>query len=104
MKRAFEQGGGHSRAVADCVAMPAIAQAPPELSNPQLEIAYVAPRNSALEPVRERLQAEKRRVLEQLKQFLAPLSLPRKLTVQFDQCGGPARAYKSPGPLPSATS
>jgi hypothetical protein len=78
------------------LATAAIAQAPPELSNPQIQIAYVQPINPALMPVRERLQ--KRLVLEQLKQFLAPLKLPRPLTVQFDQCGGPARAYKSPGP------
>src|SRR5262245_51436103 len=74
----------------------AFAQAPPELSNPQIDIEYVQPRNSALQPIRERLQ--KRLVLEQLKQFLAPLRLPQKLAVHFDQCGGPARAYKSPGP------
>ena len=96
MKRALSRAAVILALSPIVLAMPAIAQAPPELSNPQLEIAYVAPRNSALEPVRERLQ--KRHVLEQLKQFLAPLTLPRKLTVQFDQCGGPARAYKSPGP------
>ena len=75
-----------SRCRRSCLPRQPVAQAPPELSNPQIEIAYVAPRNPALAPIQDRLQ--KRLVLEQLKQFLAPLKLPRKLTVQFDQCGG----------------
>ena len=74
----------------------AAAQAPSELSNPQIEIVYGQPRNSALLPVQDRLK--KRLVLEQLKQFLAPLRLPQKLTVQFDQCGAPARPYKPEAP------
>jgi Putative metallopeptidase len=77
-------------------AVPALAQAPSDVQNPQIEIAYVAPSNAALRPVSERLKNA--RVLEQLKQFLAPLKLSRKLTVQFDQCGAPTRPYKPEGP------
>jgi Putative metallopeptidase len=72
------------------------AQAPADIQNPQIEIAYVPPGNSALAPIYDRLKNG--RVLEQLKQFLAPLKLSRKLTVQFEQCGAPTRPYKSPGP------
>jgi hypothetical protein len=70
----------------------AAAQALPELSNAQIDIAYVQPRNASLLPVQNRLK--KREVLEQLKQFLAPLKLPDKLIVQFDQCDAPVRPYK----------
>jgi hypothetical protein len=75
----------------------AVAQAPSEtIQNPQIEVAYVQPSNPALMPIYDRLK--NRKVLEQLKQFLAPIKLSRKLTVQFDQCGAPTRAYKPQGP------
>jgi Putative metallopeptidase len=74
----------------------AAAQAPAPLRTPQIEIAYVQPRNAAFQPIQERLK--KRQVLEQLKQFLTPLRLPQKLTVQFDQCGAASRAYKPQAP------
>ena len=89
--------GGNSRPVAGyaCngeLAAPALS----ELSNRQIEIAYVRPRDAALLPIQDRLK--KSMVLEQPKQFLAPLTLPQKLTVQFDQCGAPTRPYKPQGP------
>jgi Putative metallopeptidase len=71
----------------------ASAQPPTNLQNSQIEIAYIQPRNHAYEPIYNRLR--ERKVLEELKQFLAPLRLPRKLTVQVDQCGATARPYAS---------
>jgi Putative metallopeptidase len=76
--------------------MEAAAQALPELSNPQIEIAYVPPRNSAFLAIQDRLK--KRKVLEQLKQLLAPLKLPQKLAVQFAQCDAPSRPYRPSAP------
>jgi hypothetical protein len=72
---------------------PALAQ---ELSNPRIEVSYVQPRNPALQPVVTRLRQQ--RVLEQLKQFLAPLKLPQAIAVQFDQCDAQTRQYKPGGP------
>jgi hypothetical protein len=37
---------------------------------------------------------EKRRVLEALKQFMAPLKLSRPLLVKFDECGGETRRFR----------
>ncbi|MCC6775756.1 MAG: hypothetical protein IT537_03835 [Hyphomicrobiales bacterium] len=78
------------------VGAPVAAQAPASLQNAQIEIVYVAPRNPAFQPIHDKLK--KRQVLEELKQFLAPLKLPRKLTVQLDQCGAAARSYRTGGP------
>jgi hypothetical protein len=76
-------------------ATPAAAQAPTGLQNSQIEIAYVPPANANYRPIHDRLK--KLQVLEELKQFLVPLRLPRKLTVQVDQCGAAARPYKPGG-------
>jgi len=76
---------------------PAAAQPPADLQNPQVDIVYLEPRNAAYRPIAERLK--QRRVLEQLKVFLAPLKLPRKLTVNVDECGAMTRAYKAQGPV-----
>ena len=76
------------------LAVSAAAQAPVNLANPQIDIVYVAPSNSNHRPIHERLK--KLQVLEQLQQFLVPLKLPRKLTVQVDQCGAAFRPY-TPG-------
>ena len=76
---------------------PASAQVPPDLQNPQVDIVYLEPRNPAFRPIAERLK--QRRVLEQIKVFLAPLKLPRKLTVNVDECGTTSRAYKAQGPV-----
>src|SRR5262249_46006925 len=81
-----------------CSAMaPAVAQPPADLQNPQLDIVYLEPRNAAYRPIAERLK--QRRVLEQLKVFLAPLKLPRKLVVNVDECGALTRPYKAQGPV-----
>lgn len=72
-------------------------QVPPELQNPQVEIVYLEPRNPAFKPIADRVK--QRRALEQLKVFLAPLKMPRKLTVNVDECGAPTRAYQAQGPV-----
>jgi Putative metallopeptidase len=77
-------------------AMPAAAQAPAALQNPQIEIVYGQPGNPNYRPIYDRLK--RLQVLEELKQFLVPLRLPRKLTVQVDQCGAATRPYKPGGP------
>jgi hypothetical protein len=68
----------------------------PDLTNSQVDIAYVEPRDPAFAPIRERLM--RRRVLEQLQQFLSPLRLPRKLMVKVDQCGATRHVYEPGGP------
>jgi hypothetical protein len=74
---------------------PAGAQGSPELRNSQVETVYVEPKDASFAPIYERLK--KRRVLEQLEQFLSPLRLPRKLQVKIDQCGAPFSDYKPGG-------
>ena len=69
----------------------------PQIGNSQVDIAYVEPRDPAFAPIRERLM--KRRVLEQLQQFLSPLRLPRKLLVKVDQCNGTSARYEPGGPV-----
>ena len=63
------------------------AQSAPVLDNRQVEIAYVEPSNAAHRPIYDRLK--QRKVLEELKQFLAPLRFPadRKLMVKLATCG-----------------
>jgi hypothetical protein len=55
------------------------------LDNSQVAIAYLPPTNPAFQPLYERLKA--RAPLEELRQFLAPLKLPHRLTVQTGECG-----------------
>jgi hypothetical protein len=73
------------------------AQIPAGLQNPQIEIVYAVPSNAAYRPIYDRLK--QRQVLEELRAFLAPLRLPRKLTVSVDQCGATTRPYKPQGPV-----
>ncbi len=84
---------------ASSVALPAAAQAPAVLDNKQIEIVYVEPSNANNRQIYEALR--KRRVLEELKAFLAPLRLPadQTLTVKItdvDQCQGLPNAWFSP--------
>jgi hypothetical protein len=65
--------------------------------NSQVDVAYVEPQDPQFRPIRERLM--RRQVLEQLRLFLSPLRLPRKLLVQIDQCGAEFRPYQSDGPV-----
>jgi hypothetical protein len=73
------------------------AQIPAGLQNPQIEIVYAVPSNAAFRPIYDRLK--QRQVLEELRAFLAPLKLPRKLTVSVDQCGAATRPFKPQGPV-----
>jgi Putative metallopeptidase len=80
--------------VSMCLAAPAaMAQL---VGNPLVEPRYVQPSAANLKPIYERLR--KRMVLEEFAQFMLPLRLPKKLIVQFDQCGAPVRLYKAGEP------
>jgi hypothetical protein len=57
----------------------------------------VQPANRNFQPIYDRVK--NRKVLEELQQFLAPLRLPRKLTVKIDQCGALSRPYKPQEPV-----
>jgi putative metallopeptidase DUF4344 len=72
-------------------------QRPASLPASLVEIAYVEPRDPKYRPIHDRLK--KRQVLEELKLFLSPLRLPRKLTVKVDQCGAVTSPYKPQGPV-----
>jgi hypothetical protein len=81
---------------------PALAQAPtlqPSAiaPNPQIEIAYVEPKNPAYRPIYDKLK--RRQVLEDLRAFLSPLRLPRKIQVKVDQCGTASAHYQPGGPV-----
>jgi len=66
-------------------------------SNPHVQLTYLTPHNAGLKSVAE--SVKKWAVLEQFGQFLVPLRLPRKLVVQFDECGAVARPYRPGGPV-----
>jgi hypothetical protein len=70
---------------------------PPDLVNPRVEIEYVRPKNADFQPIHDRLQA--RKVLETLRQFLAPLKFKdgQKLVVKFDECGKSYSRYQRGG-------
>lgn len=55
-----------------------------ELTNPNITIDYVDPRNPAYEPIVQRLKSQQ--LLERLQQFLSPLNLPRRLRLTTRQC------------------
>ncbi len=60
-------------------------------------MVYTEPQDPQFRPIRDRLM--RRQVLEQLRLFLSPLRLPRKLLVQIDQCNAERRPYQSGGPV-----
>jgi Putative metallopeptidase len=62
--------------------MPAMAQA--ELRNDKIKFDYYEPRDPKLLPLYERLQ--RRRVLEELSQFLAPVRWPKTLRLIMKEC------------------
>jgi len=91
-------GAAIAALMASLMILPASAQQlPAELQNPNVEIVYKEPRTAAFKPIAERVK--QRRVLEQLRVFLAPLRLPRKLTVNVDECGASMREYQPQGPV-----
>jgi len=63
--------------------------------NPQVAIAYQQPQKREYLAIYNRLKD--RKVLEELKQFLAPLRLPKPLTIQVAQCGAQNRPYAGNG-------
>ena len=65
--------------------------------NSQVDVVYTEPQDPQFRPIRERLM--RRQVLEQLRLFLSPLRLPRKLLVQLDQCNAEQRPYQPGGPV-----
>jgi hypothetical protein len=69
---------------------PSVAQTIPK--NPQIEIAYVAPRSEKFQPIYKRLRDLQ--VFEILQQFLSPLRLPRKILVKADECGAMRMTYQ----------
>jgi hypothetical protein len=68
---------------------------PADLHNDQIEISYVVPRNPAFRPLYDRYK--NRQVLEQLRAFMAPLALTRKVPVKIDQCGRMNAVYQAGG-------
>ena len=75
-------------------ASPVAAQAPDASVGSQIRIVYGEPKNPAHQPIYERLQ--KRRVLEDFRDFLSPLKLPQPLTIKIEGCGV-VNAYYSGG-------
>jgi hypothetical protein len=73
---------------------PANAQEPVATAAGQVRISYGEPKNPLHRPIYERLQ--KRRVLEELQEFLSPLKLPKPLTIKIEGCGV-VNAYYSSG-------
>ena len=71
--------------VAIATVFPAAAQPPAVPAGDQVRISYGVPKNPAHQPIYERLQ--KRRVLEDLRDFLSPLRLPQPLTIKIESCG-----------------
>jgi hypothetical protein len=67
------------------------------LQNSQVDYAYVEPNNAEYRLIYERLKA--RRVLEELRAFLAPLQLPRKVLVKIEQCNELGRLYQPGEPV-----
>jgi len=63
----------------------AVAEIPPGLDNSRVTFLYVAPQSPQYQALYERLM--RRQVLEELKAFLAPLRLPRKLALNLRECG-----------------
>jgi len=73
------------------------AESVPLSANSQVEIIYAQPANPAYQHIYDGLK--RRQVLEELQQFLSPLRLPRKLTVQLDQCGATSRLRQPQDPV-----
>ncbi|HZP09108.1 DUF4344 domain-containing metallopeptidase [Methyloceanibacter sp.] len=63
----------------------------------QIAISYVEPESEELRPAY--LEIRNREVLEQLRTFLSPLRLPRRLSLQAKQCGSDSKDYQPGGPV-----
>jgi Putative metallopeptidase len=91
-------------AISGCVLMGAVGAAAAPSQDPhkvppneQIEIDYRRPSDPAFQAIHDRMT--KLQVLEQFRQFMAPLRLPRKLVVRVEQCGAEARRYRNEGPV-----
>ncbi len=81
-----------------CVAaLPAPSAAQTIPKNPQIDIAYVAPRDQKYQAIYQRLKDLQ--VFEILQQFLSPLKLPRKIVVKSDECGALKLLRDTNGPV-----
>ena len=67
----------------------------PNPTNSQLEIVYNEPLDAKHRPIYDRLK--NRRMLEDLREFMSPLKLPRKLVVAIEGCKGVLNAWYSNG-------
>lgn len=64
----------------------AMAQDSPTMGNPNIDIEYVEPKGPIYRPIYERLK--KRKILEELREFLAPLQLgDKRMSIKIDACG-----------------
>jgi hypothetical protein len=98
MLRTYPTGAAIAALIASLMIPSASAQQlPAQLQNPNVQIVYKEPRTAAYKPIAERVK--QRHVLEQLRVFLAPLRLPRKLTINVEECGAPMREYQPQGPV-----
>jgi hypothetical protein len=70
---------------------PGVTQPPALAPSDQIRISYGVPKDPAHQPIYLRLQ--KRRVLEDLRDFLSPLRLPEPLTIKIESCSGVVNAY-----------
>jgi len=70
---------------------PAWAQPTPPKLPTGIEIAYAPPSNPVHQPIYERVK--KRGVLEKYKEFMAPLKLPRGITIATEGCNGKINAW-----------
>jgi Putative metallopeptidase len=64
--------------------LPTMAQTATDLRNEKIVVDYYEPRDPRFQPLYERLQ--KRRVLEELSQFLAPVRWPKTLRMIMKEC------------------
>jgi Putative metallopeptidase len=63
----------------------------------RIRISYEPPSDAKFRPVYDLLR--RRQALERLQAFLAPLRLPRPLTIRVAQCGAETMPYKPGGPV-----
>lgn len=80
-----------------CLSDTPTSAAPQDLQNSQIDIAYVEPSEAVYRPIYERLKAH--RVLEELRAFLAPLQLPKRVLIKSEQCHQPDRLYQHGAPV-----
>ncbi len=75
---------------------PRAADAATALRNGQIDIVYGEPQNPAFLPIYEGLKS--RKALEELRAFLAPLQLPKRITIEVKQCGAQDSPRQPDGP------